>query len=245
MIEFKTVSKIFTNRQTWAVQNISFHIQPQEVVAIVGASGSGKSTILKMINRLIEPTSGIITIHHRPIKDLSPLQLRRRIGYVIQHHGLFPHLCVADNISILLRCENYSKKQRWQRASELLALMNLEPAHYAQRFPSELSGGEQQRIGLARALAHNPDYLLLDEPFSALDILNRDLLQQKLLTLKNQLKKTIVFVTHDLREAFRLADRIAIIHAGKCEQMDSKENLINHPATDYVAALMALALRHA
>ncbi len=206
---------------------------------LLGSSGSGKTTTLKMINRLIEPTKGFIKINGTKTSELNPVELRRSIGYVFQGIGLFPHMTVRKNLEIIPRLLGWPKKKRHKRAMELLEIVGLEPENYSDRLPDELSGGEQQRIGVARALASNPTCMLMDEPFGALDALTRDALQQELLSLKKQLKKTIVFVTHDIFEALTLGDKIAILHKGFLEQTGTKEEILSNPQTDFVRNLFA------
>ncbi|MCS3919648.1 ATP-binding cassette domain-containing protein [Fervidibacter sacchari] len=244
MIVLQDVWKSFDGGRTYAVKGVTLKVNKGETLVLLGSSGSGKTTVLKMINRLIEPTKGTIEIDGRNVQDLDPIALRRSIGYVFQGIGLFPHLTVAENVSIVLRVLGRPKSERRRRAEELLALVGLEPKIFADRYPDELSGGQQQRVGVARALAADPDYLLMDEPFGALDAVTRDILQQELLRLKEQLRKTIVFVTHDIFEAFLLADRIAVMHQGRIEQVGTKEQLLHQPATDFVRELLAKPLKH-
>jgi osmoprotectant transport system ATP-binding protein len=193
-----------------------------------------------MFNRLIEPTSGKIFIDGKNILSIDPVVLRRSIGYVFQGIGLFPHMTVAENIAIVLRLSGKNKTDQLQRARELLTMINLDPDQYANRLPAELSGGQQQRVGVARALASDPQYLLMDEPFGALDALTRDALQTELIHLKKQLKKTIVFVTHDIHEALRIGDRIAVMNRGRIEQIGDKKTIVRHPKTKFVRDLFQL-----
>lgn len=237
MIQLTHVTKSYTNDRPPIVNDVSLMIEKGETLVILGSSGAGKSTVLKMINRLIEPTFGTIEIQGRNIMDYDAVTLRRSMGYVFQGIGLFPHLTVAENIAIVLRLTKHSAKACQQKAYELLELINLDPAIFAERYPAELSGGQRQRIGVARALASNPGWLLMDEPFGALDAVSRHDLQEEVLRLKKQLKKTIVFVTHDIFEALRLGDRLAVMHDGKIEQIGSKEQLIHQPQTDFVRDL--------
>lgn len=234
MIELKNVCKSFDGGHSFIVKNISFEILTGETLVLLGASGSGKTTLLKMINRLIEPTSGEIIIDGLNTQTVDPVRLRRSIGYVFQGIGLFPHMTIEENISISLRLKRVAQQKRRQKARELLQIVNLNPNTYAERLPDELSGGQQQRVGVARALADNPEVLLMDEPFGALDAINRDSLQQELINLKQRLNKTIIFVTHDIFEAFRIGDRIAIMNKGRIEQIDSKQNILANPASEYV-----------
>jgi osmoprotectant transport system ATP-binding protein len=192
-----------------------------------------------MINRLIEPSSGRIEVDGRNVLEQDPVLLRRSIGYVFQGIGLFPHMTVAENVGIVLRLLGHGKRQRRQRADDLLSLVELAPSQFADRLPAELSGGQQQRVGVARALAADPKYLLMDEPFGALDALTRLTLQQELLNLKKRLAKTIVFVTHDIAEALTLADRIAVMHGGSIEQIGPPSDLVERPASPFVRDLFA------
>ncbi len=237
MIRLSNVSKSFDEGQTYAVHNLSFEVREGETLVLLGTSGCGKTTTLKMINRLIDLSSGTIEVDNQNIMEQEPVQLRRSIGYVFQGIGLFPHMTIEENVSVVLRLLGIPNKERLDKAHELLNLVNLDGDEYGQRFPGELSGGQQQRIGVARALAADPDYLLMDEPFGALDALTRDTLQQELLQLKDRLKKTIVFVTHDLFEALTLADRIAVMHDGVLDQLGTQQEILNHPATDFVREL--------
>ncbi len=233
MIQITSVSKSYDG-VSYAVRDLSLEVTEDETLVLLGSSGCGKTTTLKMINRLIEPTSGTILVDGEDIRAQDPVALRRRIGYVFQGIGLFPHMTVESNVSIVPRLLGWPAARRGERAHELLELVGLEPGEYAERYPRELSGGEQQRVGVARSLATDPEYLLMDEPFGALDALTRDQLQQELLALKARLKKTIVFVTHDIFEALTLADRIAVLHEGHLEQVGTPDEMVNRPATDFV-----------
>jgi osmoprotectant transport system ATP-binding protein len=237
MIKLTHVSKSFDGGQTYAVKDLSFQIRKGETLVLLGSSGCGKTTTLKMINRLIEPTQGTVEVDGKDVMGRNPVELRRQIGYVFQGIGLFPHMTVEQNVEIVPRLLGWSSRSKRERMQELLNLVGLPAESFAQRFPDELSGGQQQRIGVARALAADPDYLLMDEPFGALDALTREALQQELLTLKKQLKKTIVFVTHDLHEALLLGDRIAILHEGHLEQIGTKKDILEAPATQFVLDL--------
>jgi osmoprotectant transport system ATP-binding protein len=240
MIKLTHVSKSFDSGQTYAVNDLSLSVDRGETLVLLGSSGCGKTTTLKMINRLIEPTEGIIEVDGKDVMIRNPVELRRQIGYVFQGIGLFPHMTVEQNVEIVLRLLGWSSRVRRERMQELLNLVGLPAESFAQRFPDELSGGQQQRIGVARALAANPDYLLMDEPFGALDALTREAIQQELLNLKIQLKKTIVFVTHDLHEALLLGDRIAILHEGHLEQIGTKKDILDTPATQFVKNLFTI-----
>ena len=229
------VTKRYDAQSQAAVDDITMEIPAGEIVMLVGPSGCGKTTTMKMINRLIEPTSGRILIGDDDVTKRDPDQLRRHIGYVIQGAGLFPHLTVGDNIAIVPRLLKWDKKRTASRIDELLDLVSLDPAQYRDRYPRELSGGQQQRIGVARALAADPPVLLMDEPFGAVDPITRLRLQDELLRLQEELRKTIVFVTHDFDEAVKLGDRIAILQTGsKIVQYDSPERILAEPADDFV-----------
>jgi osmoprotectant transport system ATP-binding protein len=229
------VTKKYAAQSQAAVDNITMEIPAGEIVMLVGPSGCGKTTTMKMINRLIEPTSGRILIGDDDVTKRDPDQLRRHIGYVIQGAGLFPHLTVGDNIAIVPRLLKWDKKRIASRVDELLDLVSLDPSQYRGRYPRELSGGQQQRVGVARALAADPPVLLMDEPFGAVDPITRQRLQDELLRLQEELRKTIVFVTHDFDEAVKLGDRIAILQTGsKIVQYDSPERILAEPADDFV-----------
>lgn len=241
MIRLSHITKTIADNRLPIVHNLTLTVEKGETLVILGSSGAGKSTVLKMINRLIKPSSGLIEINSRNINLYNSVQLRRTMGYVFQEIGLFPHLTIAENIAIVLRLIGQSKTERQQRAYELLELVGLEPSHYANRYPVELSGGQQQRVGVARALAADPEYLLMDEPFGALDAISRNDLQEEILRLKKELNKTIVFVTHDIFEALRLGDRIAVMHQGRLEQIGCKEELIHQSTSKFVQELMQKA----
>ncbi len=238
MITLKQVCKSFDDKQTFSVQDINLSILDGETLILLGSSGSGKSTLLNLINSTLMPTSGIIEIEGKPIQKYPKISLRRSMGFVFQHTGLFPHMNVAKNIDIVMRLRKISKNQRMNRVTELLEMVNLNPDKYFTRYPNELSGGEQQRVGIARALATNPNYILMDEPFAALDAITRESLQNEIIDLTKQLNKTIIFVTHDINEAFRLADRIAILHEGHLQQIGNKEELQTNPSTEFVRQLL-------
>jgi osmoprotectant transport system ATP-binding protein len=240
MIKLMHVSKSFDGGQTYAVKDLSLSVDRGETLVLLGSSGCGKTTTLKMINRLIEPTKGVIEVGGKDVMVRNPVELRRQIGYVFQGIGLFPHMTVEQNVEIVPRLLGWPNRLRRKRMEELLNLVGLPADSFAQRFPDELSGGQQQRVGVARALAANPTYLLMDEPFGALDALTRESLQQELLGLKKQLRKTIVFVTHDLYEALLLGDRIAILHEGHLEQIGTKKDIIDAPATQFVKDLFTI-----
>ena len=239
MISLQRVSKSFDDGRSFAVDDVSLDVREGETLVLLGSSGSGKTTLLKLTNRLLEPTAGTIEVDGEPIAGQDPVSLRRRIGYVFQGIGLFPHLTVEENVAMVPRLLGWPAPRRRERAHELLRLVGLDPEIHAGRFPEELSGGQQQRVGVGRALAADPAYLLMDEPFGALDALTRDTLQQELLALKGTLKKTIVFVTHDIFEALTLGDRIAVLHAGRLEQIGTKDEILKDPATAFVRELFS------
>jgi osmoprotectant transport system ATP-binding protein len=218
---------------------LSLEIADGETCVLLGSSGCGKTTTLKMINRLLDSTSGTIEVDGRNIMEFDLVELRRSMGYVFQGIGLFPHMTVQENVAIILRMLGWSARQKRQRAAELLELVGLAPDEYEHRLPEQLSGGRQQRVGVARALTADPDHLLMDEPLGALDALTRDTLQQQLLSLKTRLRKTIVFVTHDIFEALTLGARIAVLHEGRLQQVRSPDQLIAYPATPFVRELFA------
>lgn len=234
MIEFKQVSKRYHQAASYSVDNLNLTVKRGEILVLLGPSGCGKTTTMKMINRLVSPTSGQILLNGQDIQNINAVELRRSIGYVIQRVGLFPHLTVGENLTIVLRLLRQKPEERHHRAIELLKVIKLEPEEFIDRMPAELSGGQAQRIGVARALAADPDTLLMDEPFTALDAVTRHALQDELIALNKKLKKTIVFVTHDIIEAMRIADRIAIMHEGRLIQIDSYDELMNHPANGFV-----------
>ena len=242
MIVLDNVSKSFDGGQSYALRDVSLTIEEGETFVLLGSSGSGKTTILRLISRLIEPTAGQITLDGRDLNDYGVIELRRNMGYVFQGIGLFPHMTVGQNVAIGLRLVGWPLPKRVARARELLDLVGLEPDAYFDRFPTELSGGQQQRVAVARALATDPDYLLMDEPFGALDALTRETLQKEVLRLKATLGKTIVFVTHDILEAFILSDRIGVCNEGRLDQVGTRRELLKTPKTDFVRALLARPL---
>lgn len=237
MIRYDRVFKSYEGTNAPAVRDLSLTVEDGETLVLLGPSGCGKTTLLRMTNRLEDLSSGSIEIEGEDIGRMDPVQLRRRIGYVFQGIGLFPHMTVAENAAMVLKLLGAATDERKARAEELLALVDLDPSIYGDRYPDELSGGQAQRVGVARALAANPNYLLMDEPFGALDAVTRRLLQDEMLRLKKQLGKTIVFVTHDIFEALSLGDRIAVLNKGSLEQVGTKEELVNSPASDFVSEL--------
>jgi osmoprotectant transport system ATP-binding protein len=235
MIRLDAVTKRYPDG-TVAVDELSLDVAAGEVLALVGPSGCGKTTTMRMINRLIEPTSGRIVLDGEDVTAVDPVQLRRRIGYVIQQVGLFPHLTVEANVATVPSILGWSRSRRRDRAHELLDLVGLDPEQYAKRYPAQLSGGQRQRVGVARALAADPPVLLMDEPFAAVDPVVRLRLQDEFLSLQRTLRKTVVFVTHDLDEAVRVGDRIAVLRqGGVLEQIDEPATVLGSPASEFVA----------
>lgn len=228
-----------------AVDDVSLTVSDGELLVLLGGSGSGKTTTLKMVNRLIEPTAGRVAIDGDDVHTFEKHELRRRIGYVFQRIGLFPHMTVADNVAVTLTLLEWNRARIYARVDELLELVELSPSVMRNRRPAELSGGEQQRVGVARALAASPRLMLLDEPFGALDPLTRDRLQQAFMRLRQQLGLTAMFVTHDMVEALLLGDRIAVMKAGRLVQISTPRVLLREPADDYVRQLMATPMRQA
>jgi osmoprotectant transport system ATP-binding protein len=249
-IVFDHVTKRYPGREDAAVDDLSLTIPAGEICILVGPSGAGKTTAMKMVNRLIDYDEGDIRIDGTSIRDQDVTELRRAIGYVIQHVGLFPHMNIADNIATVPRLLGWPRARQRQRVGELLELVGLEP-DYAKRYPAQLSGGERQRVGLARAIAADPPLMLMDEPFGALDPITRDRLQLEFLRLHQEVRKTVIFVTHDIDEAIKLGDRIALLRqGGVLAQYDTPDGLLAHPADDFVArfvgadrGLKRLALR--
>ncbi|SDJ27848.1 betaine/proline/choline family ABC transporter ATP-binding protein [Natribacillus halophilus] len=232
MLTFEHVSKIY-NGENYAVKNLSFEIDRGEFIVFIGPSGCGKTTTMKMINRLIDPTEGVITIDGHDAQVQDAVQLRRDIGYVIQQIGLFPHMSIQENVTLVPKLMNWSKEKRKERAKELLALVDMEEEFLA-RYPNELSGGQQQRVGVLRALAADPPLILMDEPFGALDPITRDTLQDEFKKLQQRIGKTIIFVTHDMDEALKLADRIVMLREGEIVQMGTPDEILSAPANAFV-----------
>ncbi len=233
MIQFENVSKLFQDGTT-AVNSINLTINKGELFVLIGPSGSGKTTTLKMINRLIDITNGTILIDGKKLSEYNIHELRWNIGYVLQQIALFPHLTIAENIAVVPEMKKWTKEKIAARVDELLEMVGLEPQTYKNRKPKELSGGQQQRIGVIRALAADPEIILMDEPFSALDPISREKLQDDIVSLQKAIKKTIVFVTHDMQEALKLGDRICIMKDGEIVQTGTPEELINNPVNDFV-----------
>ncbi|WP_049579484.1 ABC transporter ATP-binding protein [Streptomyces sp. SBT349] len=237
MLRFEHVSKRYPDG-TVAVDDLHLEVAEGELVTLVGPSGCGKTTTMKMVNRLEEPTQGRILLDGRDVASYDPVKLRRRIGYVIQQVGLFPHKTVLDNTATVLHLLGRRRGESRKRAAELLDLVGLDPAVYGDRYPDQLSGGQRQRVGVARALAADPPVLLMDEPFGAVDPVVRERLQNEFLRLQAEVRKTVLFVTHDIEEAVRLGDRIAVYGQGRIEQFDSPAAVLGAPANDYVASFV-------
>ncbi|MEC4670868.1 MAG: ATP-binding cassette domain-containing protein [Nitrospirota bacterium] len=237
VLEASAVDKQFPNGVT-ALQGIYLTVARGETMVLIGESGSGKTTLLRLFNRLDDPTAGDIWIHGRSAREEDPILLRRRIGYVQQDGGLLPHWTVGRNVGLVPTLLGWPADQTQHRVETLLELVNLDPHHYWDRYPSQLSGGERQRVAFARALAADPEVVLLDEPFGALDAITRDDLQKQFLQLKGKLHKTMVLVTHDLNEAFRLGDRVAVLRQGRVLQTGTPDQLLKNPAEGYVRSLL-------
>lgn len=237
-IEFHNVSKQFDGAGYYAVDNVNLTIDEGEFITILGSSGSGKTTLLKMVNRLYEPDEGKLVLFGENIREVDVVKVRRRIGYVIQQVGLLPHMTVAENIAIVPGLMKWDKARTGARVLELLELVGLNPAEFQKRYPSQLSGGQQQRVGLARALAIDPKIMLLDEPFGAIDAINRINLQDELKRIHGGLKKTFLFVTHDINEALKLGTRVIVMNEGHVCKYDTPVNIARHPADGFVASLI-------
>ena len=233
MIEFKGINKIFKNNIV--LYDINLKLEEGNIIVFVGPSGCGKTTTVKMINRLIKPTSGQVLINGEDISNKNVIELRRNIGYVIQQTGLFPHMTIKENIEIVAKMQKMSSKEIEEKTRELMEMVGLDYEKFANRYPTELSGGQQQRVGIARALITNPDIILMDEPFSALDPITRSQLQDELLNIQTQFKKTIIFVTHDMDEAIKIADKICIMGKGRIIQYDDPETILKNPANEFVS----------
>ncbi len=234
-IRLTDLTKHYPGQPKAAVDKVSLEIPAGEIVVFVGPSGCGKTTTMRMINRMIEPTSGIIEIGGEDVTDLNDVQLRRRIGYVIQQIGLIPHLSIAQNVALVPKLLKWDKSRITARVDEMLTVVGLDPEQYRQRYPRQLSGGQQQRVGVARALAADPEIMLMDEPFGAVDPITRSRLQDEFLSLQQTLRKTIVFVTHDFDEALKLGNRIAVLREGShIAQYDTPEAILANPADEFV-----------
>lgn len=236
MLSIKNLTKIYSGNKK-AVDNLTLDIESGEFIAFIGTSGSGKTTALRMINRMIEATDGQIQMNGKDVRNMNPVELRRSIGYVIQQIGLMPHMTIRENIVLVPKLLKWSKEKKDQKAEELIKLVDL-PVEYLDRYPAELSGGQQQRIGVVRALAAEQDIILMDEPFGALDPITRDTLQDLVKELQQKLGKTFIFVTHDMDEAIKLADKICIMSKGKVVQFDTPDNILRNPANDFVKTLL-------
>ncbi|MGH3090031.1 MAG: ABC transporter ATP-binding protein [Rubrobacteraceae bacterium] len=239
MIEFREVSKTYPGSEGPVVSDLSFEIPEGEICVLVGPSGCGKTTSMRMVNRLIEPTEGNILIDGQPNTAMSGTELRRKIGYAIQQIGLFPHRTIAENVGTVPGLLDWEKKRISERTDDLLDLVGLDPAQYRDRYPAELSGGQQQRVGVARALAADPPIMLMDEPFGAVDPITRDRLQNEFLNIQEDIKKTIVFVTHDIDEAIKMGDKIAILkQGGVLAQYDTPESILASPNSEFVSSFV-------
>jgi osmoprotectant transport system ATP-binding protein len=239
MIELRNVRKVFPDGHV-ALRGLSLHIDTATTVALLGPSGCGKTTTLKLINRLAVPTAGTVWVGGRDVAQVDAIQLRRGIGYVVQEAGLFPHRTAEENVDVVPRLLGWPAPRRRQRAEELFALVGLDYRLHGPRYPAELSGGQRQRVGLARALGADPPIVLMDEPFGALDPLTRRRLQREFLALKARLRKTVVLVTHDVDEAFLLADRVAVLSDGALVQVGTPDEIRAAPASDFVASFLGV-----
>ncbi len=232
MIQFKNIGKKY--RSKTIIDHFSLNIEAGQLVVFVGPSGCGKTTLLKMVNKLIQPTSGEIFVNGKNISTLNAIELRRNIGYVIQNTGLFPHMSIQENLELIPKLKGENPQAITKKTAELLHMVGLNPTEYLHRFPRELSGGQQQRIGVARAFSTDSDIILMDEPFSALDPVTRNSLQEELFQMQKELNKTIIFVTHDMDEAIKIADKICLLKDGNILQYDTPENILKYPANDFV-----------
>ena len=237
MVEFKDVTKIYSKSKQPAVEHISFKINKGEFCCLIGTSGSGKTTLMRMINRMNSVTKGQVLVNGKDVKKFNSVNLRRKIGYVIQNNGLMPHMTIRENIVLVPKLLKWPKEKLNEEAERLIKMAEL-PESYLDRYPAELSGGQQQRIGVVRALAANQNLILMDEPFGALDPITRESLQNLVQNLQMQLGKTIVFVTHDMDEALKLATKIVVLHDGKLIQVGSPEEILHHPANKFVESLI-------
>ena len=235
MIRLENATKVFPGASGPAVDHVSMEVPEGEICVLLGPSGCGKTTTMKMVNRLVEPSSGRIFINGKDTNDHNPVELRRTLGYVIQQIGLFPNKTIEDNICIVPDILGWDRRKSRARASELLQMVALNPETFLKRYPKELSGGQQQRIGVLRAIAADPPVLLMDEPFGAIDPINREVIQDEFLKMQATMKKTIMFVSHDIDEAVKMADRIAIFNEGRLVQYDTPDNLLAHPGNRFVS----------
>lgn len=238
MIEVKNLTKVYPEGKVRAVNSVSFKLEKGEIGCIIGTSGCGKTTTLKMINRLIEPTEGDIWVGNEECHSTDPVQWRRKIGYVIQKAGLLPHMTVKQNIALLSSILKKENEFITKRVSELMETINMPYEKFAERYPIELSGGQQQRVGIARALMEDPPVMLMDEPFGALDPITRESLHEEFINLNQRLKKTILIVTHDMDEAFKLGDKVILMNKGEIVQMGSKDDLVNNPKNEFVESFV-------
>jgi ABC-type proline/glycine betaine transport systems, ATPase components len=241
--EFIHINKRFPNANYNALDDVSLSIKEGELITILGTSGCGKTTLLKMVNRIYDPDSGEIRLFGKNIKEIDPVKLRREIGYVIQQVGLFPHMTVYNNIATVPKILGWDKEKIRARVEELFQLVNLDFKEFKDRYPAQLSGGQQQRIGLARALAADPSLMLLDEPFGAIDAINREKLQDELIRIHEASKKTFLFVTHDINEAFKLGTRVLIMDKGQIKQFGTPLEIVKNPADEFVQTLLRSAGR--
>ncbi|MGL6245537.1 ABC transporter ATP-binding protein [Pseudomonas sp.] len=236
MIQIENLNKKFGS--ITAVEDVSFNVEEGQICVLLGPSGCGKTTTLKMINRLITPTSGTIRIGGRDTSELDSVTLKRSIGYVIQQVGLFPNMTVEENICVVPNLLGWDKTKSRKRAAELLEVVALEPSKFLKRYPCELSGGQQQRVGVARALAADPPVMLMDEPFGAIDPINREVIQDEFMRIQRQVNKTVLFVSHDIDEAVKMADCVALFHNGKIQQFGTPDDLLARPNSEFVANFM-------
>ncbi|WP_037581785.1 ABC transporter ATP-binding protein [Sporolactobacillus terrae] len=237
-IELKGISKQFPRAKQPSVNKTDLKIEKGSFVTILGASGCGKTTLLKMVNRLYEPSTGTLFINGEDVTTISPTVLRRKMGYVIQQTGLFQHMTIEQNVATVPKILGWNKQKIDERINRLLELVGLRPEDYRKRYPRQLSGGQQQRVGIARAMAADPSILLMDEPFGAIDAINRSVLQDEFLRIQKKLHKTILFVTHDIIEALKLGDKVIIMNSGVIQQFDTPLNILRHPANDFVKNLV-------
>ncbi len=238
MIRFEHVEKIYPGQSHAAVRDLTLTVPAGAICVLIGPSGCGKTTILKMVNRLIEPTAGAIFVADRNIHQVDPVELRRGIGYVIQHTGLFPHMTIAENIATVPRLVKWDEGRIARRVDELLALVGMDPDTYRHRYPRQLSGGQAQRIGVARALAVDPPSMLMDEPFGAIDPITREHLQNEFLGIQRKIRKTILFVTHDIDEAIRMGDSLCVLRDGQMLQSGPPDEILARPAREFVAEFL-------
>lgn len=236
MIKFENIVKKY-NRKT-VIDSFNLEIEPGQLVVFIGPSGCGKTTLLKMVNRLVPVSSGKIYVDGKDISTVDPIELRRNIGYVIQNTGLFPHMTIQENLELIPKLKGEAPEEIEKKTNELLELVGLNPKEYLHRFPKELSGGQQQRVGVARAFSTNSDIILMDEPFSALDPVTRSSLQEELFNMQKELNKTIIFVTHDMDEAYKIADKICLLKDGEILQYDTPENILKNPASEFVESFI-------